>query len=227
MTTSKPISRGEFASMPRVTPTGLAEAVYQGARSRPMPSGPSGIAIPYPRATYRPTIDVPLLRRICSAATSARVSAALPDERRAAVAAALLEVLRQRYPQDDMQVLKRWGLAWDHRNIGIRYTRHSHIFVELPEPCLMPKGGAPTFVSEVAHPDSEVQIPADADEYFRALHEINELGVRAGGAHAWAARFRKAEGRHPRWQEIEAAWPLIGEWLADQRRQMKEPHHGR
>lgn len=33
----------------------------------------------------------------------------------------------------------------------------------------------------------------------------------------WPGQFRHREGRWPRWQEIEAVQPILGEWLKEQR----------
>jgi len=226
----RPMSRAEFAAMPRVTPTGLAEARYaetEAHRAKMMPRGPAGLAIPHPRSVYRPTIEATLLGKMREAAIKDRTSTQLPEDVRAAAGAALLDALHRRFPPEEMTVLERWGFAWPHRNIAIRDPEYGQEYVELPEPCLLPKGGSPTFVAAVAYPESEMQIPEGAVGYFRSLREISLLAVRGAGATAWAMRFRREQERYPRWEEIEAAWPLIGEWLADQRRQMKEPRHGR
>jgi hypothetical protein len=208
--------------MPRVTPTGLAEATYQAARSKPMPKGPAGIAIPHQRALYRLTLDDQLARAMAKAAGAARRAALLPAGDRAEVAQLLLAALHHRYPQAEMATLQKWEFAWPHRSVTVELPGWQTHHMELPEPCIIPRGSPTAFGADPTRPTSGMRLPTGATVYFRTLAEIEQLTTAtANGVHGWAVRFRKDHERVPRWGEIEAAWPLIGEWLADQRRQIE------
>ncbi|WBO23975.1 hypothetical protein [Sphingomonas abietis] len=202
--------------MPRVTPTGLAEAAY-GARGGKMAIGRDGIPVPGDRVAFRLTVDGPLLTRIGSAAISLYARKHVCDDDVAAARRALLADMIERYPVDEMRVLEKWGEAWSRDAVYITLPAKPNLRFELPEPVLVPRSRSCTYA-----PDGErnnLPLPVSTAHFFHSVNHVEEARKAVKNRlHGWVAAFKGNAKRAPRWGEIADAWPVIADWLADQRR---------
>lgn len=216
------ISVAEFNAMPRVTPTELAERTYQAARAPRMAPGPSGLDVPPARAAFRMTVDGQLLDRISKTAIGALHRKTLREDDVRRVREALLEDIERRYPADDMAVLARYGAAKPHEMLIVQVRAAQRPYrLDLETPVDLPSG-AHGFTLPGVMQHTPV-VPDVTMWFFDKLQELDEIrfaytGV--SGVTTWPAKFKRAEGRPPMWLEIEAAFPIIGAWLADERRQL-------
>jgi hypothetical protein len=210
----------------RVTPTGLAEDVYQANLNakfeRRMKPGPAGIPIPPPTQLYRKTVDGPLLTRIINTAYASYRSKILGPDRRNAVAASLQVDLVRRFPVEDMRILERYGFASPREFSFVEILAGDYEPAEriaLPDRPLMPNQATNFHVDLGGRGSSAAApVPADAVAYFRDLIEVRRRhGPGFASAHNWVGIFRTKNGRFPMWGEIEHQFPLIGEWLESQR----------
>lgn len=211
------ISPADFAAMPRRTPTGMAEEVYQAKRAvrrYPDTVGPSGIAIPDPRSGWRVSTDDKLLGRIIRAAFAAYRASILTPERDAALADTLAAALAEAFPPSDMIVLRRYGLASVKGRTFVDIGYRGHHTVELVEPMLLPDGRG--FFQTGS--GSGLPLPEAARSYFDDRAAIEAIKTpEFGDAQHWPGRFKVNTGRWPFWREIEAAWPRVAAWMAKER----------
>ncbi|UAK23639.1 hypothetical protein [Sphingomonas nostoxanthinifaciens] len=211
------ITQAELNAAPRITPTGYAEEAYQARRS-PMAVGPAGLPIPSARATYRTTVDGPLLVQIARRAYAEWRAAQLPQLWTDAVAARLLADLRERFPAADMEVLKRYGLAAPQDRVVVDMTEALYekpVFLTLPAVIELPAGA---FRYRWREQGQGAPIPEAVEPYFATGVAVRRAEqpdfMKVVG---WPSQFKLQNKRWPTWREIEAAWPRIAEWLAEQR----------
>lgn len=213
------ISPADFAAMPRRTPTEMAEEVYQARRERatrryPDTVGPAGIPLPDPRTGWRVSTDGKLLAAIIHAAFAAHRATILTPERTAALAETLATALAREFPPSDMMVLRRYGFAGIMGRTFVEIGHYGQQAVELPEPMILPKGRG------VFHTGSGtgLPLPEEALSYFDDRAELEDIKTpEFKNAQHWPGQFKVATGRWPFWREIEAAWPRIAAWMAQER----------
>jgi hypothetical protein len=218
------LSTAKLNSMPKVTPTELSEATYQRTHApKRMIDGPAGLPVPYPRAAYRMTQDPELLRRITTTALGEHQRRMMTDADREKLVAILLADVERRYPQADMVVLERYGFAKPREALFVATRGHKRMYrIDLPETVVLPAAAVEMVmpgVGRVADP-----VPDAALCFFDIIEQVDALRSDLLGVRPitdWPVRFKKNEGRPPIWAEIEAAFPLVGKWLAGQRKQME------
>lgn len=215
------LSVAQQNSMGRITPTELAEATYQASKAPRMPTGPSGLPVPPARASFRMTVDSGLLDRITKTALGAHHRRTLRETDVEFVRKHLLADLERRYPAADMAVMARYGAAKSHSVLIVRTRSLRPYRVDLETPLDLP-AGALEFTVPGAYQHTPV-VPDVTLWFFDKLRDLEEdrlayIGV--SGVNAWPVKFKRTEGRPPMWLEIEAAFPIVGAWLADERRRM-------
>lgn len=211
------ISRAELASMPRRTPTQIAEEAYQASRATRRYAdtvGPAGMPIPDPRTAWRATTDGKLLQRIIRAAFADYRASIITPEREAAMADILAEALAVAFPPSDMMVLRRYELAGVRGRTSVELGRFGFKTVELPEPMLLPNGKGSFHTGS----GSGLALPAAAMPFFDDSAAVDDLKTpEFMNAQHWPGQVKAREQRWPFWREIEAAWPRIGAWMAKER----------
>lgn len=213
--------------MHRVTPTQLAEEAYQASLAKPMAMGPAGIAIPQARSIYRKTVDGPLLTSIHKAAYTAHRLRRLPPAALARGAEILRADLLQRFPPADMTVLERYGLAKSCDSGIVRLntaTYDNPWYPEFREPVTIPDKAA-CWGAEMggAYPVTDALVPDAVLPLLETMVDLaRERREKFEAVTMWVSRFRTDKGRFPFWREIEEGFPLIGQWLAAQRAEIKE-----
>jgi hypothetical protein len=211
----------DIASLPRTTPSEIAEATYQAARAR-RPKMINGV--PDPRATWRKTVDGALLGAFAAKAFSAHLDAAVSTEWRTRVGEMLLEDIDRRFPPADMAVLSRYGLTRQHETLLVENGgRHLERF-PIPARSLpaidYPRTYEPWIFSAIAPTQGagRALAPAAAMTMFETIAEIrSRWRPDFEDATRWPALFEREHRRPPRWSEIEEVYPRIGAWLALQR----------
>jgi len=215
------LTPAQLAAMPRRTPTEIAEDAYQASRPirrHPDIVGPAGVPIPDPRTAWRVTTDPKLLDRILRAAFADHRAAILTGARHAAMAEALADALVRDFPPSDMIVLRRYGLADVRGRTFVDMGRYGQRTVELPEPLLLPNGKGGFHTGGRPSALSSLPLPEAALPFFDDLAALEDAkGPEFMDAHHCPGQFKLREGRWPTWGEIEAAWPRIGAWMAQER----------
>lgn len=218
------LTTAELNAMNRVTPTSLAERSYGAGRVGQMTVGPSGMPIPRGRSAYRPTVDGALLQRIVTTALGAYERQNTPDDLRQWIADILLDDIEGRFPQAEMLVLKKYGHAHDRTWLVVDLPDSLSFRIELPRPVALN-----TAACALAYaPSAETRTPAvpvATNTFFEdALHveRLRSSWRTYGGPLPWIAKFKREQKRAPRWEEIEAAFPVVGEWLAAERQRMEQ-----
>lgn len=212
----------------------VAEALRTGARIAPsqlggyahrakeMPIGPAGVHIPDARAAYRTTVDGELLLRIAKKAYGDWAAVQLPMSWWQHTADVLTGDLAKRFPPKDMAVLSKYGLTGEVGFLVVHIRggcTHKPVRLEMFEPRPLPQRAA-HFLADLAEdmPGTDPRVPAETMDFFRMWDAVARAEredftnvVNAPG------RFKVKHGRWPRWEEIEADWPMIRDWLAGQR----------
>ena len=214
----KPMSAASLATAQRITPSGYGEEVYQAKLAAKMVRGPSGLMIPAARATYRNTLDGPLLvnlaRRAYADWKAAQLTPAAKDGARRALAADL----ETRYPAADMAVLQRYGAGEQRETVIVIMDERQFekpVWLTLPAPMWLPTDG---FRFRTNEEGQRAAVPAETRPFFdlvrtvRAAEQADFMKVIG-----WPSQFKLQHKRAPTWREIEQAWPRIGEWLDQQR----------
>ncbi|WP_404711533.1 hypothetical protein [Sphingomonas sp. MMS24-J13] len=216
------MSAGEFASLPRTTPTQQGEDAYQAKlrQRRPMPVGPAGFPVPDAKAIFRKTEDAQLLSVIARQAYLAHSRSVLPVAEQERILAELHRLALERFPPADMAVLDRYQLARSWKKVGVEIDaaggyEKSAVF-DLPSPVLAPT--AINFRADLGGASSTApNLPDDITAYFRTFLTLRRDRKRFDDLVAFPGQFRGREGRYPRWFEIERQVPEVGAWLAGQR----------
>lgn len=189
------------------------------------PFGPAGVPIPPSAAIYRKTQDGELLSKIVRKAFGAWAAVQLPEAEWDATAALLAADIDQRRPPADMEVLARYGFA---KPVELAYVdlrgavTYKPVCLQLPAPRTVMHLGT-HFVADLikSPPSQHAHVPAETMDFFRRWNEVARAERdQFTKASQWPGQFRVHNGRWPRWAEIEAEWPRIGEWLRDQRKQV-------
>lgn len=208
----------------RITPTEWAEEAYQAKlkQGRPMPIGPEGLPVPNTMAVFRKTIDGALLQSIATRAYITWCKRELPESETRRVAEALKRELIRRFPPADMEVLGRYILAeLTSRTMIELATRESGekpLWIELGAEILTPiKGSRFSMDMGTRYPLAHYPVPADVEGYCRKVVELRRARRDFDNAIHWPGQFHVAKARWPKWIEIERQFPLIGEWLEEQR----------
>lgn len=203
------------------------------------------LTIPAPTARFRPRADADLLARLSLDARTAHAEA-LNAEIESGVRETITAWLENRHPADDMAVLARWGYAkdvesinvWAHGEIfGLKLTRT----LRLPENCrsvtacarryseepdyglkpdylarLKAEGGLDAYLAD--HRAREAQLaPRSIDALFTRLVDARRAFEAIRLSLTNFAQAKDAAGRYPTWGDIEAAFPVIGDYIAARR----------
>lgn len=209
------ITAAELAAMPRTTPTTLAEARYA-SRGKPMPVGQSGLQVPAPRTVYRPTVDGPLLDKIARTAFGAYERTELPLWEREQIAALLVQDIDQRVPLAHREILALYGHAKDSSTLVITLSGPVWFRLEMAAPALL-TAELHRFTTVPDALSTVPRVPEAAVTFFERVSDVERLRRDVRRIAGWPSQFKVKERRWPRWEEIEAAWPLVGRWLAAER----------
>lgn len=215
------LTQAELNAMPRRTPTGIAEEGLQ-RLARTLPVGPSGLPIPRAKAMYRPS-ESDLLSKIHRTAFGAYERKVLPWEEIQRAAAVLVADIEKRYPHAEMAVLEKYGHAKPHNFLDISLGNHLRYKMELAEPVVMVAAAACFTIAPIRNTGVAL-VPDSLRTFMTRAQDLEQerADMRFGtGVTAWPQTFRRRTQRFPRWQEIEDAWPIIGNWLADERKRME------
>lgn len=213
-------TRPDPATLPRRTPSQIAEDAYQATRPAPrrLPAikGPAGIEIPDPRSVYRSTVEQSLLGDIAAAAFKAWEIDQLPPRWTAAVTAALAENVRLRFPPAKMIVLREFGFARPMDALFVELGGgQAAVRLNIDPPMDLPQPATNFRISPLG---SGEPLPPEHLPYFDKVVEVRRAkGLSFFGAVNWPGQFKVKQQRWPAWAEIEAAWPMIGAWMAAQR----------
>ena len=202
-----------------VTPTEIAEATYQATRARrtpPTQTGPAGIPIPHPRAIYRPTIDGKVLKRLSDAAYAAHRARELPARWRAEVISALMADLDRRFPAADMAVLSRYGMTITVERFGATLPNGKREFLVMPEARALPPRSA-WFTALADDPQGDAPAPPETMPFFEKIAELDRCSAELWPMAGWPGRYHVERKLYPHWEEVEAAWPILGAWMREQR----------
>lgn len=216
------LTQAELNAMPRRTATGIAEEKMQ-RLARTMRVGPSGLPVPSARALYRVS-EAGLLSKIHRTAFGAYERKALPWERIQQAASILVADIERRYPHAEMLVLEKYGHAKKYGSLEISLGNHLHYKIDLAEPVLTVGKALNFTVSPIRGTDVAIVPDGLGDFIDRATDLARELSdIRFGydGPAKWVRDYRARTKRLPKWQEIEDAWPIIGNWLAAERKRME------
>lgn len=210
------------------TPTGLAEEAYLAEKlkqHRPIPIGPAGLPIPSKMGIFQPTAQKGLLPKLCHAAWRAHCDEVLPAEAHDAARAAVVRELERRFPPADMDVLDRYKATGQAQVVFV------HLLAARPIDPLRITLAAPVRVPKTVEAGFHIDLggnqrttvppaPADLEAYGRARVELVRAEAEFRRATQWVADFHLHKARWPKWAEIEAANPAVGEWIAKQREAM-------
>jgi hypothetical protein len=217
------LSQAELNAMPRLTATGVAEERFE-RLGRTMRLGPSGLPVPRATAMYRPS-ESALLSKLHSTAFGAYERKVLPWERVQQIAAMLVADIERRYPHAEMVVLEKYGHAKKYCFLDISLGNHLRHKIDLAEPILA-IGKAVNFTVDPIRNTDVAVVPDSTREFFTRVADLEQerSDMRFGtGILAWPATFRRRTQRMPKWREIEDAWPIVGNWLAEERSKMEKP----
>lgn len=222
------LSQAELNAMPRRTPTGIAEATFE-RLARAMPVGPAGLPIPRGRAMYRPS-EAELLSKIWRTAFGAYERKVIPWEQVQRIASILVADIERRYPTADMKVLQKYGHAREFTKLDVSLPRHLHFTVDLPE-TIVTIGKAICFSVNPIPGTDVALVPESTLEFFNRVTDLeqerSDMRFGTGAVSKWVTDYRRLHHRMPRWEEIEDTWPVIGNWLADERAKLEGKPRGR
>ncbi|MGN6121687.1 MAG: hypothetical protein ACTHOJ_01895 [Sphingomonas oligoaromativorans] len=216
------LTQAQLNAMPRVTPTGLAEQRYEASRAREYPNGPAGVPVPPAGAAFRMTIDGPLLDKIGRTALGAHERETVTELDQAATVDVLIEDIRRRLPPADMAVLERYGFASVATMLFINLPDGQTSRLPLAAAMMLTREGN-RFTTIIGAPGAIAPIPEATRPFFDKVIAVEAQRTRLRRIASWPVGFKNRVGRPPRWDEIEAEWPVVGKWLAAQRAQMTAP----
>lgn len=162
---------------------------------------------------FRPKADAQLLRELRDEAWGAYHDEHFSDAEQIAISEKLAILLEQRFPQADMEVLKRYDLASAPKEVSInayhpeRKRWDVYCGVKLFREVLCPQGRAHFFVGGNGRSGDD-HLPAEFEPYFNKI-------VAARDAYNAESRFNpeRTDGSYPTWAEVADVLPVTGPYI--------------